>query len=45
MITTATNKYAFGALFDLDGVIIDSETLYTGFWNEIESEFPTGIPD
>lgn len=45
MITTATNKYGFGALFDLDGVIIDSETLYTGFWNEIESEFPTGIPD
>lgn len=23
------------ALFDLDGVLIDSETLYTGFWEEV----------
>lgn len=33
------------ALFDLDGVIIDSESKYTHFWNEIESIYPTGIPD
>lgn len=32
-------------LFDLDGVIIDSECLYTQFWNGIEEEFPTCIPD
>lgn len=32
-----------GALFDLDGVIIDSESMYTGFWNDIERMYPTGI--
>ena len=34
-----------GALFDLDGVIIDSESLYTEFWSEIERMYPTGIPN
>lgn len=34
-----------GFLFDLDGVIIDSESAYTGIWNEIERRFPTGIED
>ncbi len=33
------------ALFDLDGVIIDSEKLYTRFWGEIEKIYPTGIPN
>lgn len=33
----------FGALFDLDGVIIDSESRYTIFWDEIERLYPTGI--
>lgn len=28
-----------GALFDLDGVLIDSEGLYTGFWAGIGREF------
>lgn len=32
-------------LFDLDGVLIDSEGLYTKFWQETEALFPTGIPD
>lgn len=31
------------ALFDLDGVLIDSEPLYTRFWAEIGREY--GIPD
>lgn len=31
-------------LFDLDGVLIDSESLYTRFWAETERDFPTGIP-
>ena len=31
------------ALFDLDGVIIDSERLYTVFWDGIEKIYPTGI--
>lgn len=35
----------FGALFDLDGVIVDSESLYTRFWTDIERRFPTGDPD
>lgn len=37
-------RQARGALFDLDGVLIDSETEYTRIWTEIESHFPTGIP-
>lgn len=32
-----------GALFDLDGVLIDSEGVYYDFWNEIDKDFPTGI--
>lgn len=28
-------KHIKGALFDLDGVLIDSETLYTEFWAEV----------
>lgn len=34
-----------GALFDLDGVLIDTEGIYTDIWKDIESHFPTGIPD
>ncbi len=34
-----------GALFDLDGVIVDSEGIYTEFWQEIDREFPTGVTD
>lgn len=32
-----------GFLFDLDGVLIDSEPEYTRIWSEINEEFPTGI--
>lgn len=40
------NKYSnIGFLFDLDGVLIDSETEYTKIWSEIDLRFPTGIPD
>ena len=31
------------ALFDLDGVLIDTETTYTRIWDDIEKVFPTGI--
>lgn len=31
-----------GFLFDLDGVLIDSETQYTRIWNEIDRRYPTG---
>lgn len=33
----------YGALFDLDGVIVDSESTYTRFWSQIDSIYPTGI--
>lgn len=33
----------YGALFDLDGVLIDSESTYTRFWQEIDRIYPTGI--
>lgn len=33
----------YGALFDLDGVLIDSESTYTRFWEEIDRMYPTGI--
>lgn len=32
-------------LFDLDGVIVDSEGTYTEFWSSIDKLYPTGIPD
>ncbi len=32
-----------GFLFDLDGVLIDSETEYTRIWNRINEKYPTGI--
>ncbi len=35
----------YGALFDLDGVIVDSESQYTVFWDGIERMYPTGIPN
>ena len=34
-----------GVLFDLDGVLIDSETLYTEFWSNAEKKYPTGVED
>ncbi|MCH5227439.1 MAG: HAD family phosphatase [Muribaculaceae bacterium] len=37
------NKKNIGFLFDLDGVIIDSESEYTRIWAQIGKEFPTGI--
>lgn len=32
-----------GCLFDLDGVLIDSERMYTKIWEAIEEQWPTGI--
>lgn len=34
-----------GVLFDLDGVIIDSESIYTEFWSSMDRKYPTGIPN
>ncbi len=33
----------YGALFDLDGVLINTEPEYTRIWNEIDARFPTGV--
>lgn len=30
-------------LFDLDGVLIDTESIYTRFWDDINLRYPTGI--
>lgn len=35
--------YYRGILFDLDGVLINSEPSYTRFWNEIDAIYPTGV--
>lgn len=34
-----------GALFDLDGVLVDTEGIYTEFWSDIDRRFPTGVAD
>ena len=41
-MTDMTNKRC-GVLFDLDGVLLDSEGQYSIFWERIEKEYPTGI--
>lgn len=37
------NDRIVGFLFDLDGVLIDSETQYSKIWAQINQEFPTGV--
>lgn len=39
------NKEKWGVLFDLDGVLIDSESEYTDIWERINNEFPTDVPN
>ncbi len=34
-----------GVLFDLDGVLLDSEGTYTEFWDAVERKYPTHIPN
>ena len=34
-----------GILFDLDGVLLDSEGQYSIFWASMDEEYPTGVPD
>ncbi len=38
-------KTKIGILFDLDGVLIDSEKEYTRIWSEVNRLFPTGHTD
>lgn len=37
------NNPRCAALFDLDGVIIDSEGEYTRFWSDVDRRYPTGV--
>ncbi len=43
MTTGSINPDTIGFLFDLDGVIIDSESEYTRIWHAIDQKFPTGV--
>lgn len=36
-------KMIKGVLFDLDGVLIDTEGIYTQFWEAVDQRFPTGV--
>lgn len=38
-----TDKEIKGILFDLDGVLIDTEGTYSHFWSEVDRRFPTGV--
>lgn len=38
-------EQSVGFLFDLDGVLIDSEKEYSKIWSQINQEFPSGIPN
>ncbi|MBQ2075490.1 MAG: HAD family phosphatase [Muribaculaceae bacterium] len=40
-----TNKTIKGVLFDLDGVLIDTEGIYTQFWEAVDQHYPTGVKD
>lgn len=39
------NTKRCGVLFDLDGVLLDSEGQYSIFWEQIEKDYPTGVPN
>ena len=43
-MSETTNKNC-GVLFDLDGVLLDSEGQYSIFWQEMDNRFPTGVKD
>lgn len=38
-----TERAIKGVLFDLDGVLIDTEGTYTQFWETVDRHFPTGV--
>ena len=40
-----SEKRNIAVLFDLDGVLVDSEGIYTEFWEEIDRRYPTGVKD
>ena len=42
---TEKTEIKCGVLFDLDGVLLDSEGQYSIFWEQMDREYPTGIPE
>lgn len=42
-MTSSSNQQNFGFLFDLDGVLIDSEKEYSRIWAQVNREYPTGV--
>ena len=34
-----------GVLFDLDGVLLDTEGFYSELWEKVNDRFPTGVPN
>lgn len=42
-MTNTKNKT--GVLFDLDGVLIDTEGTYAKFWSAVDERYPTGVPN
>ena len=42
-LITMTERKIKGVLFDLDGVLIDTEGIYTQFWEAVDRRFPTGV--
>ena len=42
---SVTTKKIQGVLFDLDGVLLDSEGQYSIFWRTMDERFPTGVDD
>lgn len=41
----SSHSRRIGVLFDLDGVLIDTERLYTEFYNDLDRIHPTGVAD
>ena len=42
-VMSVTTRKIQGVLFDLDGVLLDSEGQYSIFWRAMDERFPTGI--
>lgn len=43
MTIMSDNTKKCGVLFDLDGVLLDSEGKYSIFWGQMDKEYPTGV--
>ena len=44
-MNTTIDNARIGFLFDLDGVLIESETEYSRIWTEIDRKFHSGYDD